>query len=281
MIDTLRLFIDLVDVLGLDDERWTSGSEILQTISEYHRHDTGEGTTGGVFLWTLEILGPDLFESLDEDVLHLMMFWCLESEKRMQHLLKLRNNVIDARGAVDGYSLLHWEVVQGGDPIQLLTMGASPNLVGFAPEHSPHCETPISLSMYRADTSVKMQRALKITTADIGNILDQVLEQGPLQHFQWTKEALVELFSEDLELSPVLYRQLDVCPYCLYNRLIMVQPYWMIILESITSSNRSQSVQDIVGTMLSPSSQAAEVNRVDYKGPGPEIDDADPSSPED
>ena len=273
MIDTLRLFIDLVDVLGLEDERWTSGSEILQTISEYHRHDTGEGTTGDVFLWTLEILGPDLFESLDEGVLHLMMFWCLESDKRMQHLLKLRNNVIDARDAVDGYSYLHWAVVEE-DPIPLLTMGASPNLVGIDPDSSPYYETPISLSMYRADSFVNMQRALKITTANLGTTFDQALEQGPLQHFHWTKEALVELFSEDLELSPILYPQRSICPYCLYRRDLMAQPYWMLILESITSRNRSQSIQDIVGTMLSPSSEAAEVNKDDYEGPDPEIDDA-------
>ena len=267
------MFIDLVDVLGLEDEIWTSGSEILRIISKYHRHDTGEGTIGDVFLWTLDILGPDFWESLDEGTLNSLMVWSLKSKERTQRLLKLCNNVFNARDTADGYSLLHYKFVDG-DPIPLLTMGASPNLVGFDPEHSPHRETPISLSMYRANTFVTLQRALKVTKVNLGTTFDQALEQYLLQHFHWTKEALVELFSEDLELSPVLYPQLPVCPYCLYHRRFMAQPYWMRILESITSRNRSQSIQDIVGTMLSTSSQAAEVNRDDYEGPGPEVDDA-------
>ena len=273
MIDTLRLFIDLVDVLGLEDERWTSGSLLLRMISEYHRHYTGEGITGDVFLWTLEILGPEFWKSLDEGAIYSLMVWCLESEERMQRLLKLGNNVIDAREAGDGFGSLHCKSIEG-DPIPLLTMGASPNLVGFDPEHSPHCETPISVSMYRADTFVTLQRALKSTTANLETTFDQALEQHPLEHSDWTKEALVELFSEDLDLSPVLYPQCVVCPYCLYASLIMVQPYWMLILVSIMSRDRSQSIQDIVGTMLSTSSQAAEVNRDDCDGPGPKINDA-------
>ena len=75
VIDTLRLFIDLVDVLGLEDEIWTSGSEILRIISKYHRPDTGEGTIGDIFLWTLDILGPDFWESLNEGTLNSLMVW--------------------------------------------------------------------------------------------------------------------------------------------------------------------------------------------------------------
>lgn len=272
VIDTLRLFIDLVDVLGLEDEIWTSGSEILRIISKYHRRDTGEGTIGDVFLWTLDILGPDFWESLNEGTLNSLMVWSLESKERTQRLLKLGNNVFNARDTADGYSLLHYKFIDG-DPIPLLTMGASPNLVGFDPEHSPHRETPISLSMYRANTFVTLQWALRVTKVNLGTTFDQALEQYPLQHFHWTKEALVELVSEDLELSPVIYPQLPVCPYCSYQRLIMVQPYWMLILESITSRNRSQRILDIVGTMLSTSSQAVEVNRDDDDEADPDEED--------
>lgn len=231
VIDTLRLFIDLVDVLGLEDEIWISGSELLQTVSEYHRHNTGESTTGDVFLWTLEILGPNMWKSLDEDALYTLMLWCLasKSKERPQRLFDLCSNAINARETVDGYSLLHLAVVEA-DPIPLLSMGASPNLVGFDPKQSPYHETPISVSMYRADSFVKMQSALEITMADLGTTLSQALEQSPLQQSHWTKEALVELFSEDLELEPILYEQCLVCPYCLYSRSFMVQPYWMCIL---------------------------------------------------
>ena len=272
VIDTLRLFIDLVDVLGLEDEIWTSGSEILKSISMFHRGDTGEGAMGDVFIWTLEILGPEFWKSLDEGALNSLMFWCLESEERTQRLLKLGNNLINARDAVDGYTLLHMKVVYGY-PIFLLTIGASPNLVGFNADFSPHHETPISLSMYRADTFAKLQRAFKLTRADLNTTISQELEQGTLQHSQWTKDDLVELFSEHLELSPVLYPSRSVCPYCLARRRVMVQPYWMRILESVTNRNRSQSIQDILGAMLLTSSQAAEVKRDDDEEAEPDIDD--------
>ena len=128
--------------------------------------------------------------------------------------------------------------------------------------------------MYRADTFAIMQRALRITTARFGTTLDQALEQGPLQQSYWTKDDLVELFSGNLELSPVLCPRSPVCPYCLRLRRLMVQPYWMRIVESVTNRTRSQSIQDIVRTMLSTSSQTAELNRDGYGGAGPEVDDA-------
>ena len=283
VIDTLRLFIDLVDVLGLESDPLTSGYTILNNINATHRCDTREGAMGDVFIWTLEILGPEFWKSLDEGSLHSLTFACFHSEERTQRLLELGNNAVNARDAVhghilDGYTLLHKKVVDG-DPINLLTMGASPNLLGYDPDYSPHHETPISLSMYRADSFVAMQRALKITTANLGITFDQALEQYPFQHYpsqhaHWTKENLVELFSEDLELSPILDRQRPVCPYCLRKWRFMAQPYWMRILESITSKNRSQSIQNIVGTMLSTSSQVAELNKDVYGGAGPEVDDA-------
>ena len=271
VIDTLRLFIDLVDVLGREDERWTSGSWLLRIISEYHRHTvTGEDIE--VFLWALEILGADFRKSLDEDALNTFMTWCLDSEPGTQRLFDLCNNVINARNSVDGYSLLHTEVVEG-DPVPLLNMGANSNLVGFDPDYSPYWETPISLSMYHAEIFVTLQRAFKISRANLRTTFDQASEQYPFQQSQWTKEALVELFSEDLELSPILHPQRLVCPYCSYQRDLMVQPYWMRILESIRNRNRSQSIQDIVGTMLSMSSHVNEVSRDDYEQADPDNDD--------
>ena len=274
VIDTLRLFIDLVDVLHLEDDIWTSGSWLLSIISEYHRHNAEEGITGDVFLWTLEILGFDLWESFDVFELNLSMFWCLEygAGARVQRLLELCKNAIDAREAEDGYSLLHKSIIDH-NLMPLLTIGANPNLVGFDPEHSPRYETPISLSMYHANTFLTLQTALKTTRATLGATFDQALEQRPLQHSDWTKEALVELFSEDLNLSPILHPQRYVYPYCLYERVFMAQPYWMRILESIKSRTRSQSIQNIVRTMLSTSSQAAEVSRDDYDGADPDIED--------
>lgn len=113
MIDTLRLFIDLVDVSHLKDDLWTSSSKILTSIREYHKPNTEEGITEDIFLWTLEILGPDFWESIDEEALYTSMFWCLEygQEERIQRLLKLCNNVVNARDSVNEYNLLHTKVV--------------------------------------------------------------------------------------------------------------------------------------------------------------------------
>ena len=275
MIDTLRVFIDLV---GFESDMWTSGYLLLSHLGRCHmgRHDTDEGR-GDVFLWTLEMLGPDYWTSLNKDALYLLMRWCIKSEERRHRLHRLCSNDMNARNAVDGYSLLHTEVVEG-DPIHLLNMGANPNLVGFDPKQSPHRETPISVSMYRANSFVTMQRALKITTANLGTIFDQALEQYPFQHSTWTKEALVELFSEEMELEPIIYDQLDVCPYCLHSRDFIVQPYWMRILDSIMSRGRSQSIHDTGETMLSTSSQVAEVNRDDYEEADHDIDDVNLSN---
>lgn len=263
VIDTLRLFIDLVDVSHFEDDCWTSGSNILPIISHCHKNKIEASITGDVFLWTLEILGPDLWESLDEDEFYSSMFWCLDygEEERAQRLFKLCNNDIDAHG-VNGFSLLHTAVICGG-LIPLLTMGANVNLLGFNPEESPQHETPISLSMYRANTFVKMQNALKTTAANFETTFNQALEGFPLQYPRWTKEALVELFSEDLDISSICYYQRLVCPYCSYTKDIMVQPYWMRILESVMGRTRSQSIQNVVGTMLSTNPDASTVSSSD------------------
>lgn len=264
VIDALRLFIDLVDVLHLDDDHWTSSSQLLAYISSYHQHNVHEGVTGDVFLWTLEVLRPDLWESCDEDGLKTSVFKCLNygQDRRLQRLLTMCNNAIDARSPPNGYSLLHTEVVDG-DPIPLLTLGANANLVGFYCEHSPQKETPISIAMYHANSFVTLQRALKFTAASFETTINQALEECSLQYSEWTGEALVELFSEDLDLSPMLYSPVNVCPYCSKYRLIMAQPYWMRILESIATRDRSQSIQDVIKTMLPTDSEAAIMSRDD------------------
>lgn len=144
-------------------------------------------------------------------------------------------------------------------------MGADANLVGFNRKHSPRHETLISLSMYRADTFVKLQRALKITATNFETTFNQSLEKCSLQYSHWTKEALLELFSVDLDLSPILYGKPIVCPYCLYQREVMAQPYWMRILKLIRGRTKSQSIQNLVETMLSTKPLSAAVSRDDYE----------------
>ena len=164
----------------------------------------------------------------------------------------------------NGYSLLHNQV-SIGDPILLLAMWANANLVGFDTEWSPRLETPISLSMYRANNIVALQRALRITAADLECTIHQALEKHLPIFSHWTVEDMIELLSADLDLSPVSYSDLVVCPYCLYSKAIIVQLYWMRILQSITRRTRSQSIQNLIGTMLSMKSPPAYENKIRYQ----------------
>lgn len=271
VIDTLRLFIDLVDVSNLEDDHWISGVDILRIVSEYHQPDTKGGIMEDVFLWTLEILGPDLWESITEDAFFLLLIWRLNhGQKQMQHLLNLCNHSIDARESEDGYSTMHFVALDGYPTDVLdsamcsLALGANANLAGFNPEKSPRFETTISLSMYHAEAFVTLQGVLKSAGANFETICNQALETYPLQFSHWTKNTLLELFSADLDLSPLLSCRSFICPYCLRSYSMMVQPYWMRILQSIMSKNRSRSIQDVVETMLSTKPPTAPGGRDDY-----------------
>lgn len=234
VINTLRLFIDLINILHFDDDRWTSGSFVSYVRSEGHEPDTREGNADDVFLWALETLGPYQWQCFDEALLQTSLHFCVgsETQEQTQRLLELHPRIMNARERVNGYTLLHQNVVHGDYVIRLLNMGANVNTVGFDPDWSPKIETPISLSMYRADTIMELQQALKCTGSKDEDVFDQELKT-----YTWPcslgRENLVELFSEDLNLSPILNERKHVCPYCSYEGNVIVQPFWMRILESI------------------------------------------------
>lgn len=162
--------------------------------------------------------------------------------------------------------MLHKILKYGRGPRLLLSKGANPDLVGFNLYYSPLCETPISLSMYRVNTFVNLRDALKDTAADFETGLDQTLEIKSLHYFHWTKETWIEMFSEDLDLSPLFYHHdFEECSICLRWKHTMVQPYWMRILMSITSRNASQSIQDVVKMMLPTDSQAGAVSEENHE----------------
>ena len=168
-------------------------------------------------------------------------------EEQLQRLNEFCSN-IDVRGCVDGYSVLHMASCHGRGLRLLLSLGADAGLVGFNPNFSPFCETPISLSMYHSNKFVNLRDALKEIAADIKTFFDQTSKIKSLHFFHWTKETLIELFSEDLDFLPLLYRPHDgEFSICLRWEQIMVQPYWMRILMSITinelTSRRSQQRQ--------------------------------------
>ena len=117
------------------------------------------------------------------------------------------------------------------------------------------------------NTFVNLRDALKDTAADFETIFDQKSENKSLHYFHWTKETLIKVFCEDLDLSPLLYRHHYGynCPICLRLRNTMVQPYWMRILMSINCINASQSIQDVVKMMLSTNSQAGVVSKDNHE----------------
>lgn len=84
VIDTLRLFIDLVDVLSFDDY-CESSALMLSSISVFSE------STGNVFSWLLETLGPDLWESYDGDDLHHSIYWLYKKTAKQDNSSVLLN----------------------------------------------------------------------------------------------------------------------------------------------------------------------------------------------
>ena len=209
-------------------------------------------------MWALEKLGPDQWRSLDESSVYGLMFWCHRhnSGDRMQRLLQVCPGALDARGILNNYSLLHQNICSRSNINLLLSMGANVNLLGFALNWSPKWETPISLSLYRADTFLELQQALDYIGSKSEDFVDQELKTR-----SWPcslgRETLVELFSEHLDLSSILYKQPYICPYCSKPSNLMVQPYWMRILESFKNRSGSQTVKDILQTMQSTRAKSA------------------------
>ena len=208
--------------------------------------------TADVFLWTLEILGPDCWQSLDEYVAHELLHCCIVYGRKdgALRLLELCNHGIDARSSVDGYSSLHVLACDGRHLEFPLTLGANVNLVGFDPESSPWPETPLSLSMYCASTFVALKRELESTGARLDAVVDEALKTYPFQNFPWTEETLMELLSMDLDFLPIVMDIRPVCPYCLGNPSVMVQPCWMHILVLILRRTGSQSIQNVIENVL-------------------------------
>ena len=265
IVDTLRLFIDLIDVVYLDDGICTSGALFLGCVGAKF-YDTEVESTKDVFVWTLEILGPDYWQYINDSECRVAMgSSCYRNmDQTLRRLLELSNKEVDYRHAAEGYSLLHKRVIYRQDPEACLILGANVNLVGLDPTYSPHSETPFSLSMYRADTFLRLQRAFKSSGARLETIVDQALENRPVQYSRWTKETLIELFSKDLDLSRLPDNGQLICPSCSYRRALMVQPYWMRVLDVAMRRTRSQKIQDMVETMLSTALQAVATSRDDH-----------------
>lgn len=248
----------MVDASGIEEDDCTSGSSLVVSLSSHHLQDDGKDAQGDVFLWALEVLGPDLWHTFKETKLRSSMLWCLyrRQVQRMQRLLDLCKN-INARVRPGGWSLLH---MQGHRHLgYLLQNGADPNLAGFDLCASPVKETPISASMYRVDRFMRMQAALRSSPTSLEDICDMALKTRPFRKpSRWTKNILVELFSAYLDISRLLSLHLKdllsprklVCRYCLYARDDTVQVHWMNILEAIKGKPRSQSVQQVVENVL-------------------------------
>ena len=258
VIDTLRLFIDLADVLNLEDDFMTCGSTVLRVLSTVSAPVLREGITVDVFLWALEELGPDQWQSFDEGSLTSSMSWCLTlgHEQRGQRLFARCPNVANVRNGANGYTLLHTSDVEESYINTLLSMGADVNSVGFDLGISPVLETPFSLALYRADTFVNLKQALRTVGSSIGDVVDQEMKTN-----SWPchlgKEILVELFSEDLDLLAFMCPDRTVCPCCLQVKYVMVQPYWMQILDSLKNRIGPQSVRDVLETMQSTRANSA------------------------
>ena len=254
VIDTLRFFTDLIDVLHLEADEYTSASEILAMISDFNMN-AKDGVEEDVFLWLLRDLGPDLWENFDQRCFNYSLSMCLnyEAKERIEGLLKLCPDALDAPDTPDGYSLLHRLITDSTfDPTTLLAIGADATLVGFNAYTSTFHETPISLALYRADTLANCKEALKTTGADLENVIGRALENPHDSAIYWSKETLTELLATDLDISPLFIDGSEIaCQYCLYPRDLLVQPVWLAILQEIDKKPKRQTVEDRLKPLLS------------------------------
>ena len=253
VIDILRLFIDLVDVRDSEYDYYTSGSHLLDTLNEYYRDPDRSDAEKDVFLWALEVLGPDMWRSLKENTLNSTLGKCLDLElrSRADHLTALFPHAIDSTTGLGTYSLLHKDLMLGGRHVsEILRLGANVNLSGFDASYSPFTETPVSFALWRATHFVSLREALKLKGADLDQVIGQDLQQPPVQFPHLTKEFLVELFSTDVDFSLFFDRQQVTCPSCRRCYPSLLQPLWITALETIANKPKSLSIQDALDFLL-------------------------------
>ncbi|KAL9113322.1 MAG: hypothetical protein Q9187_007642 [Circinaria calcarea] len=203
IIDLLRLFIDLVDFSGFEDDLYLDGYFIIKSMMEY-RPFRDNSNKEDVVLWMLQSFGSSLQETLNYRLV-----------------------------SFDGWSLLHMVMsdpsrgLSGEDFVyRLLAYGADAHLEGCN-NLFPDQETPTSIAMYSAGMFVMLQNVLRRLAADMEVFVDLELNQSPLQRAGWEKDTLLALLSSDIGEPYCYLSDDDYCRFCSLAGTPLVQPYWM------------------------------------------------------
>ena len=242
VIDILRLFIDLVDTSGFQDDPCLNGSRIIETICWCHPYVRDSPNKEDVFLWMLHLFGSSLHENVDDS----WIYYCLwlsgstsspiRSDERFSYILDITNGKVDALNAVGGWSLLHRSMLDPSTEdlvCRLLAVGADAHLEGRSNRVFPKQETPTSLAIYSASTLVMLQNVLTHLSVDMNAFVDLEMEQSPLQLAGWNKDSLLALLSSDVN-ELYCHRCYDeCCRFCAISGTPSVQPYWMHELQKI------------------------------------------------
>ena len=254
--DVLRLFIDLIDVSGTDGDIWTSMSNMMAIISEYHTSTTANEVADDAFTWLIQNLGPTSRSSFEDQDLHLAMYWCLANDRteRMRCLLKASGGNVDVTECEGGYSLLHKAVLLDSSisPCSALEIGANIHLVGCDFTKSPEHETPASLALYRADTFIALKGTLRDAMVDLGDFVSLESQQSPFRGRSWTRDTLSALFYQDFDTFAFARRATDLCAFCAnFTGRVMVQPSWMFALRTITRGDLSKDIRGTIDRSMS------------------------------
>lgn len=96
---------------------------------------------------------------------------------------KFRGRNVDNTHVEGGYCSLHFCVLDRNyiELRRFLSKGASINLKGLEPEKSLKHETPASLTLYRADTFIVLQKALRDAMVDLDTFVVLDKQQVPFR----------------------------------------------------------------------------------------------------
>ena len=117
----------------------------------------------------------------------------------------------------------------------VLAQGPNLHRLCFSAGFTPYVQSPTSLAMHSPVAFRSWLQALVKTGLDIGNLIDQELEQNPELHVGWGKGTLLNLFTHG-DRPDLLFKSRLVCSDCecwpgFYGPL--KQPHWMHLLERI------------------------------------------------
>ena len=242
MMDTFRVLMNSMDFSVEDANGWQV-LQMLCPIVEDERVDFKASCD--LLTWMLQMLHFELRTNVIRSEYAEMLDYILKPEPELVEVVDLLFNlggpsIIDAdtTGTLGTCSVLHLALAWADREEYLSTVLArNPDLHRLCSwdDFTSYIESPTSLAMYSSVAFRSWLHALVKTGLDIGSFIDQELVQNPEVHIGWEKETLLNLFTHGDRPDLHFDNQL-VCSDCERWAVffgLMVQPYWMHLLERI------------------------------------------------